>query len=109
MFFEDFDSIETLKKEYEITDKELIGVDILYAIYETGCYDGQSLVLFKKDDKLYIVNASHCSCNGLEGQWDPVETNEQALKMEIDAKSSYCYNEFQSFIDFCINYFMWER
>lgn len=106
-FFVDFDSIEDLKKEYEITDEDLRGVEILYAAYESGCCDGQSLVLFKQDDKLYIVDAAHCSCYGLEGQWDPVETNEKALKMEIDAKSRYRYENFQSFIEFCRDYFTW--
>lgn len=108
-YYEDFESIEDVKKEYELTDAELEGVEILYAVYQTGCYDGESLVLFKKEGKIYIVNASHCSCNGLEGCWDPVETNEKALKMEIDAKSRHCHQEFKSFIEFCRDYFGWKN
>ncbi len=107
-FHEDFQDIEHLKKEFEITNDDLQGVEILFAVYRIGSYDGQSLVLFKKDDKLYIVDASHCSCYGLEGLWEPVETNEKALKMEIDAKSSYHYEEFESFIKFCKEYFQWK-
>lgn len=107
-FHEDFQDIEHLKKEYEITNDDLLGVEILFAVYRTGRYDGQSLVLFKKDDKLYIVDASHCSCYGLEGQWDPIEINEATLKKEIDAKSSYRFEEFESFIKFCKEYFQWK-
>lgn len=107
MFHEDFENIEHLKKEFEITDEDLEGIEILFALYRTGSYDGTALVLFKKKEKLYIVEASHCSCHGLEGQWEPVETNEEALKMEIHAKSSWHYEEFESFIKFCKEYFQW--
>jgi len=70
--------------------------------------EGTALVLFKKDEKLYMVDASHCSCYGLEGTWYPIETNEKALKMEIDAKSNYHFEEFESFINFCKEYFQWK-
>lgn len=109
MFHEDFESIEHLKKQYEITDQDLEGVEILYAVYRIGSYDGQSIVLLKKNDKLFIIDASHCSCYGLETQWCPIETCEGALKKEIEAKSSYRYEEFDSFIEFCYEYFKWEK
>lgn len=108
MFLERFQNIEHLKKEFEITDKDLEGVDILYAAYRIESYDGQSIVLFKKDEKLFIIDAAHCSCRGLEGQWSPEETNEEALKKEIDAKRLSLFEEFQSFILFCHDYFKWD-
>jgi hypothetical protein len=108
MFHEDFKDIDELKREYHLSDEDLQGVEILYAIYRTGCWEGQSLVLFKKDDRIFIVHASHCSCYGLQGQWDPIETNEKTLKMEIEAKSKYFYQEFESFIQFCKEYFSWK-
>src|SRR5215203_2659389 len=98
MYHEDFESVEHMKTAFEITDADLRGVEILFAVYRIDCYEGTALVLFKKDEKLYIVEGSHCSCHGLEDRWSPVETNEAALKMEIDAKSSYRYEEFESFI-----------
>jgi hypothetical protein len=55
--------------------------EILWAAYETPCYEGYAMVVFKRDDKLYEVNGSHCSCMGLEGQWSPEETTWEALKM----------------------------
>ena len=109
VFNEDFESLEDIKKQYQITDADLDGVEVLYAGYQTGCYDGRSLVLFKKDDKLYVVDGAHCSCYGLEGQWDPTETTPAALKMEIDAKSNYRYEDFKSFIEFCNQYFGWNK
>lgn len=108
MFHEDFSNIDHLKKEFDITDDDLEGVEILYAVYRIGSYEGQSLVLFKKDDKFFIVDASHCSCYGLESQWHPIETDQKTLKKEIDAKSTYYFTEFQSFIQFCKQYFSWK-
>lgn len=55
--------------------------EILLASYATGSYDGDAFVLFERDGKLYEVHGSHCSCHGLEGQWDPEETNWPALHM----------------------------
>lgn len=107
MFHDEFKNIELLKEEYEITDSDLKGVQILYAAYRLGNCGGDSIVLFKKNGKFFIVDASHCSCNGLAGQWSPVETNEKSLKIEINAKSNENFDEFQSFIQFCNEYFQW--
>ncbi len=52
---------------------------ILYASYESGGYEGWSVVLFKRGGKLYEVTGSHCSCHGLEGQWEPEETTWDAI------------------------------
>ena len=49
------------------------------AIYSTGNYEGDSYVLAEKDGKLYENYASHCSCYGLEGMWEPEETSVQAI------------------------------
>jgi hypothetical protein len=55
--------------------------EILLAAYETSGYEGYAFVVYRKDGKLYEVNGSHCSCYGLEGQWNPEETTAEALKM----------------------------
>ena len=57
--------------------------DILFASYTSERYEGYATVLFKSEGKFYIVEGSHCSCYGLEGQWEPDEViPEQLLKME---------------------------
>lgn len=48
---------------------------ILLASYDNEDYEGSAYVLFERDGKLWEVTGGHCSCNGLEGQWDPEETN----------------------------------
>lgn len=55
--------------------------EVLIASYDTPPYEGDAFVLYEKDGKLYEVNASHCSCNGLEECWSPEETSWGALAM----------------------------
>jgi|SRR6188474_1830793 len=55
---------------------------VLLAWYGGGSLDGQAMVVYRtKEGQLYEVNGSHCSCYGLEGRWDPEETNYKALAM----------------------------
>jgi hypothetical protein len=44
--------------------------DILFAGYWYGSYDGSARVLYRKDGKLYEFSGGHCSCSGLERQWE---------------------------------------
>jgi hypothetical protein len=80
-YVENFSSNEDILSNYVAPDNALDGATIFLAWYGYGSYDGQSLVIFEKDGKLFEVNGSHCSCNGLEGQWEPEETSWQALAM----------------------------
>lgn len=55
--------------------------EVLFASYGGGSYDGDATVIFRKDVKLYEVHGGHCSCNGLEDQWEPAETSVGALAL----------------------------
>lgn len=74
------------------------GVEVLLASYSYQDYSADAFVLFRKAGKLYEVNGSHCSCHGLEGQWEPEETTIAALRHRLDngklGTDSYCGNEF---------------
>ena len=63
--------------------------EILFASYETPGYEGEALVLFERDGRIYEVNASHCSCMGLEGQWKPEETLWPALRMRLQKSGEF--------------------
>ena len=95
IFKEDFKDIDDIKGSFNITDEDLAGVRIYFAWYGSGSYDGSAFVLFKKGGKLYEVNGGHCSCYGLEGQWEPEETTKAAIIARIKdgslGKSSYYY------------------
>lgn len=84
-----------MKKELE----RYKDVNVLFASYGCANYSGDAFVLFERDGKLYEVNGSHCSCYGLEGQFEPEETNleylEQVLKRGTFGVNSYSGNEFK--------------
>jgi len=67
------EGIEGLMRDYSIDPQDLEGVNIILADYSYQDYEGNSFVLFEKAGKLYEVNGGHCSCYGLEGQWEPEE------------------------------------
>jgi len=75
-------NVANLDREFEMRT----GLDdsqVLLAWYGGGLYEGNAFVLFEKDGRLYEVNAGHCSCSGLEGQWDPEETSVSALRYRV--------------------------
>lgn len=84
IFIENFKSREEVLDEYKAPAGALDNADLLLAWYGYGSYCGDSLVIFRRDGKLYEVNGSHCSCYGLEGCWEPEETTPEALlKREV--------------------------
>lgn len=61
-------------------------------------YEGYAFVLFKgTDGKYYEVYASHCSCFGLEGQWDPDEVDLAHLEREVATQTSLLYYETEEY------------
>lgn len=78
-FIQEFKSVDDIIYQYQAPADALNGATIYLAWYGYGDYEGSSLVVFEKDGKLYEVNGSHCSCYGLDGQWEPEETSWAAL------------------------------
>jgi hypothetical protein len=81
MYLDGLESKQDIADQFEIDMSELEGCHILFAVYKNESYEGSALVIYSKDGKLYEATGSHCSCNGLEGQWSPEETSIEALKM----------------------------
>lgn len=70
---------EQIATDWYISTDMLKDCKILYSNYTYEGYSGFGFVIFRRDGKLYEVNGSHCSCYGLEGQWDEEETSKEAL------------------------------
>lgn len=70
-------------------EKELTDYKVLFAWYDTGNYEGDAFVIASKDDVLYEVNGGHCSCYGLEGQWDPEVVVLKELTQRLENKDRY--------------------
>ena len=76
--YDGFRDANDVAKHFEVQPQDIGG--ILAAIYNREGYEGNALVVYVRDGKLYEANGSHCSCNGLEGQWSEEETSVPALR-----------------------------
>ena len=74
-YFQGFKDAADVFREFTVPEDEQGDVEILFAVYETPPYEGWAYVLFRKGGKLYDVEGGHCSCYGLENQWEPTETD----------------------------------
>lgn len=81
---------------FNVKDKDRVGVNIIFASYAYECYEGYATVIFERGGKLYENYGSHCSCYGLEDQWQPeeidVETYAEQLKKRGDTKILDVFN-----------------
>ena len=84
VYLHDFGGIDDVASEFSERPDTFDGVEILLASYSQGNWSGDAFVLFRKGGELFEVNASHCSCHGLEGQWEPEPTTVAALRHRLD-------------------------
>ncbi len=100
IFVGSFDNKQNIINCFEADALALDGADLLYAEYDNEDYDGSAVVIFKRDGKLWAVYGSHCSCDGLEGQWEPEETTWEELLKYIEPDED---DEFAKFVRFNAN------
>jgi hypothetical protein len=76
MFINDWSDLEGMLRDFQVDRANTNIREVLFASYTYEDYNGDAYVLYLAyDGKYYEVNGSHCSCNGLEGQWEPEEAN----------------------------------
>lgn len=80
-----------------IASPDFTGINVLVADYDTPPYEGDAFVLFERGGKLYEVNGGHCSCYGLEGQWEPEETTIEALRHRLTNATYGRFHDNQEF------------
>jgi hypothetical protein len=85
---EQFDGCEVGSEPPDVRDEE-----VLFAAYSTPPYEGYAQVLFERDGVLYEVEAAHCSCHGLEGQWRPGVVTWEALALRPRGKNAYAHDD----------------
>lgn len=79
-----FEDLQDIRGQFDVEDGALYFPredELLFALYDAHDYDGWAWVLFVRDGQLYEVVGSHCSCFGLEEQFDPEPTTIEALAM----------------------------
>lgn len=66
-----FHSWADVQREYDMDWSE--PDEVLYADYSYEAYEGWSNVIYRNGPSIFWQRGGHCSCYGLEGQWDPEE------------------------------------
>jgi hypothetical protein len=82
IFFEYFENKQDIEDSFDI--ELLEDIKILFSYYSHGNYEGSAFVLFEQNGILYEVNGFHCSCHGLEGQWEPEATTKESILHRIE-------------------------
>ena len=77
VYYDLFESWEDVQREFDMKEPE---PEVLFAAYEYENYSGDAMVLFKRDNTLWLVEGSHCSCAGLERQWIPEDITPKVLR-----------------------------
>jgi hypothetical protein len=75
-----WESKADIARAFDIPIEILEKCYIYFAGYNEGDYEGSCVIIFRKDGTLYYNAASHCSCNGFEGNWDPEEATWEDIK-----------------------------
>lgn len=106
VFLHDFTDKDSVIREFndKFSDEPLKtgdyeDINILFASYSYENYSGDAWVLFEKNEELFEVNGSHCSCYGLEEQWEPEKVELKELYNRVIngsfGEDHYSGNEFK--------------
>ncbi|ASZ76375.1 hypothetical protein [Proteus phage PM2] len=72
VFMDLFTSKEDICNEFQIPPDVLADKEIVLAYYDCEDYCGCAIVIYVDTlGQFWEVHGSHCSCYGLEGQWEP--------------------------------------
>ena len=77
IYQENFSSWEDVQNEYGTDESQPDEVLLAYYSYED--YSGSSVVIYRRGEKYYYNQGGHCSCYGLEEQWNPEEFENESL------------------------------
>lgn len=63
----------------------------VFALYDTMSYEGDALVIIRRPGELFdVVEANHCSCDGLEYQFNPTEGMPlEAVRAMLNSKDDF--------------------
>lgn len=53
--------------------------EMFFADYGYECYEGHAELIYRRGERYFRASGSHCSCYGLEGQWEPIAYETPAL------------------------------
>lgn len=87
--------VDSIVEEFGITAAEMAKWEVLAAFYSYENYSGEAIVIAreKATGELHEVIGSHCSCYGLDKQWEPKRISAEYIKQQLAEGTSYFYEE----------------
>jgi hypothetical protein len=70
---------------------------VIVAAYTYEDYSGDAWVVYRDQGKYYTVDGGHCSCYGLEGQWEPEEYESAEALLAALKKGNWYYGVKKSY------------
>jgi hypothetical protein len=66
--------------------------NLIIADYDLDGYEGEARVLWKNPEGTFgFVHGHHCSCYGLENQWEPEELTKEMIERFIEVNSKWSW------------------
>ncbi len=90
--YDGFDDWKSVQSYFKMSDPE--PDEVYLALYNspTG-WDCEAEVFYRVGDKYYEVGGYHCSCHGLEGQWDPEEYDKDTFICMLERRGKQYYKD----------------
>jgi hypothetical protein len=82
MYYGDFQSWRDVCEQFQVEVPE--PDEVLLALYDQPAYEGYADVIYRVGDRYFWATASHCSCYGLEEQWEPEEYSREQLREALE-------------------------
>ena len=77
------DRVETMEEALDLfyvpKHRRPFGAHLIWAEAYSSAYEGAAHVFYLHEGKLWEVSGAHCSCYGLEDQWEPEEGDVRAV------------------------------
>lgn len=89
-YFNDFTSWADVTREFHVDVPE--PEEVLCADYEIDGYEGSAQVIYRHGDRVFEVVGGHCSCHGLENQWEPEEYDLATALAAFKKRPEYRHN-----------------
>lgn len=84
-----FSNWEDVQREFCTGEAE--PEEVIYARYDYQDYSGDATVVYRNGKKFSIVEGGHCSCFGLETQFEPTDYTKDEILAALDRRATDNY------------------
>ena len=90
-----FESWQDVERYFELEAGSVVPDRVYLAAYDESDagYDGYADVVYRIGDRYFRVQASHCSCYGLEDQWAPEEYSREPILEAVQRLGQFYFSE----------------